>query len=42
MAAAISGDDSLQSIQDLLGHPGIRCLNDFVKQKNLPFSLDEV
>ena len=41
VAAAISGHDSLKSIHDLLGHPGIRRLNHFVK-KNLPFSLDDV
>jgi len=41
-AAAILGHDLLNSIHDLLGHPGIRPLNHFVKQRNLPFSLDEV
>jgi len=42
VAAAILGHDSLKPIHDLFGHPGIRRLNHFLKQKNLPFSLDEV
>jgi len=42
VAVAISGDDSLKSIHDYLGHPGVRRLKHLVKPKNLPFSHDEV
>jgi len=42
VTAALYQGDSLKSIHDLLGHPGIRRLNHLIRQKNLPFILEEV
>ena len=42
VTASLHSENSLETIHSVLGHPGVRRLNHLIREKNLPFTLEEI